>query len=80
MNEAAFVEKRAVDIVKQMQRLANIDGIYDTNHDPGQQISQRRTIHNIERNRTKAPAIGTLDVAFRRRFLSIGKPQEGEGK
>ncbi|XP_071550893.1 chitin synthase chs-2 isoform X4 [Panulirus ornatus] len=69
--EDAFIQKNAVDIVRQLQRLKGIDGDYDSDSVQGGQLGRRKTIHNLERHRQKKQAIGTLDVAFKKRFFSI---------
>ncbi|KAK4319406.1 hypothetical protein Pmani_009641 [Petrolisthes manimaculis] len=69
--EDAFIQRNAVDIVRQLQRLKGIDGDYDSDSVQGGQLGHRKTIHNLERHRQKKQAIGTLDVAFKKRFFSI---------
>ncbi|XP_050718353.1 chitin synthase chs-2-like isoform X1 [Eriocheir sinensis] len=69
--EDAFIQRNAVDIVRQLQRLKGIDGDYDSDSVQGGQLGRRKTIHNLERHRQKKQAIGTLDVAFKKRFFSI---------
>ncbi|KAK8746556.1 hypothetical protein OTU49_017078, partial [Cherax quadricarinatus] len=69
--EDAFIQRNAVDIVKQLQKLRGIDGDYDSDSVQGGQLGRRKTIHNLERHRQKKQAIGTLDVAFKKRFFSI---------
>merc|ERR1719228_2911960 len=81
-----LIEKNAVEIVKQMQRLKGIDGDYDSDSAASNRLAQRRTIQNLERNRQKKRAIGTLDVAFKKRFFALageddapGGPNDGNG-
>lgn len=69
--EDAFIQRNAVDIVRQLQRLKGIDGDYECDSIHGGQLGRRKTIHNLERHRQKKEAIGTLDVAFKKRFFSI---------
>lgn len=69
--EDAFIERNAVDIVRQLQKLKGIDGDYENESMNDGQLGRRRTIHNLERHRQKKQAIGTLDVAFKKRFFSI---------
>ncbi|MPC46765.1 hypothetical protein E2C01_040491 [Portunus trituberculatus] len=69
--EDAFIQKNAVDIVRQLQKLKGIDGDYDSDSVQDGQLGRRKTIHNLERQRNKKQAIGTLDVAFKKRFFSI---------
>lgn len=69
--EDAFIQRNAVDIVRQLQKLKGIDGDYENESMNDGQLGRRRTIHNLERHRQKKQAIGTLDVAFKKRFFSI---------
>jgi len=71
LSDEALIEKNAVEIVKQMQRLKGIDGDYDSDSAASNRLAQRRTIQNLERNRQKKRAIGTLDVAFKKRFFAL---------
>ncbi|KAG0723346.1 Chitin synthase chs-2 [Chionoecetes opilio] len=78
--EDAFIQRNAVDIVRQLQRLRGIDGDYDSDSVQGGQLGRRRTIHNLERHRQKKQAIGTLDVAFKKRFFSISAEAAENGE
>merc|ERR1719195_2041581 len=70
LSNEELIEKNAVEIVKQMQRLRGIDGDYDSDSAASNRLAQRKTIQNLERNRTnKKRAIGTLDVAFKKRAI-----------
>ena len=91
LSDEALIEKNAVEIVKQMQRLKGIDGDYDSDSAASNRLAQRHTIQvnlarvwkvtniliisnhlqNLERNRQKKRAIGTLDVAFKKRFFAL---------
>merc|ERR1719410_168855 len=75
----ALMEKNAVEIVKQMQRLKGIDGDYDSDSAASNRLAQRRTIQNLERNRQKKRAIGTLDVAFKKRFFALSGEDDAPG-
>merc|ERR1712109_278498 len=75
----ALIEKNAVEIVKQMQRLKGIDGDYDSDSAASNRLAQRRTIQNLERNRQKKRAIGTLDVAFKKRFFALSGEDDAPG-
>lgn len=81
--EEALIEKNAVAIVKAMQKLRGIDGEFDDNggesDDSSNRLAHRKTIHMLERNRHKRRAIGTLDVAFKKRFLALNGPEPGSG-
>merc|ERR1719348_44835 len=74
-----LIEKNAVEIVKQMQRLKGIDGDYDSDSAASNRLAQRRTIQNLERNRQKKRAIGTLDVAFKKRFFALSGEDDVPG-
>jgi chitin synthase len=78
LSDEALIEKNAVEIVKQMQKLRGIDGEYDSDSASSNRLAHRRTIQNLERNRQKKRAIGTLDVAFKKRFFAMSA--EGEGQ
>lgn len=83
LSDEALIEKNAVEIVKQMQKLRGIDGEYDSDSASSNRLAHRRTIQNLERNRQKKRAIGTLDVAFKKRFFAMsaeGEVQEGAGE
>ncbi|KAJ3634074.1 hypothetical protein MTP99_010982 [Tenebrio molitor] len=69
----ALLDKQAVEIVKQLQKLQGIDdGDYDNDSGSGpDRIGRRKTIHNLERAAQKKRQIGTLDVAFKKRFAKL---------
>lgn len=78
-SEDAFIDKNAVDIARTLQKLRGIDGDYDSDSGSSQhRIDRRKTIHNLEKHRQKKRPIGTLDVAFKKRFFSLTANQEGE--
>lgn len=62
-----------MEIVKQLQKLQGIDdGDYDNDSGSGpDRIGRRKTIHNLERAAQKKRQIGTLDVAFKKRFAKL---------
>lgn len=62
--------QKALEVVKQLQKLKNINGEYGEGNGVEDKAGRRRTIANIAMNQNKQN-IGTLDVAFRKRFLSI---------
>lgn len=84
LSEEAHLEKNAVEIVKQMQKLRGIDGELDSESASSNRLAHRKTIHMLEKNRQKKRAIGTLDVAFKKRFFALsggaGQDPELEGK
>ena len=71
MSDEALIEKNAVEIVKQMQKLRGIDGDYDSDSAASNRLAHRKTIHMLEKQRQKKRAIGTLDVAFKKRFFAL---------
>ncbi len=79
LSEDALIEKNAVEIVKQMQRLRGLDGdpYFDDSDrsSSSNRLAHRKTIYMLERNKQKKRAIGTLDVAFKKRFFALN--QEG---
>ncbi|KAK7086233.1 chitin synthase I [Halocaridina rubra] len=70
VTEDAFIQRNAVDIVKQLQKLKGIDEDYES-ESANEGLGARKTIHNLARHAQKKQAIGTLDVAFKKRFFSI---------
>lgn len=66
-----------MDLVRRLQRLKGINGDYENSSgSSGDRVGQRRTIYNLEKQKNKTRTIGTLDVAFRKRFFAMEK----EGK
>lgn len=64
-----------------MQRLQGIDEEYDLDSGSGpDRISKRRTIQNLEKSRFSRRQIGTLDVAFKKRFLQLTSEGNNLGK
>ena len=77
MTDQDLIEKNAVEIVKQMQRLRGLDGDYDSDSATSNRLAARKTIQNLERTRNnKKRAIGTLDVAFKKRFFALSGEDE----
>merc|ERR1719339_559746 len=79
LSDEALIEKNAVEIVKQMQGLKGLDDEYDSDSAASNRLQTRRTIHNLERTRQKKRAIGTLDVAFKKRFFALSGEEEAPG-
>lgn len=58
--------------MKNLQRLSGIDGDYDNDSGSGSdRIARRRTVFNLEKASKPRRQIGTLDVAFKKRFLKL---------
>lgn len=73
-------QKHAVEIVKNLQRLQGIDGDYDNDSGSGpDRIARRRTVHNLEKASKPRRQIGTLDVAFKKRFLKLTAEENQTG-
>jgi len=79
LTDEALIEKNAVEIVKQMQRLKGLDDEYDSDSAASNRLQTRRTIHNLDKARTKKRAIGTLDVAFKKRFFALSGEEDATG-
>ncbi|CAA9997013.1 unnamed protein product [Nesidiocoris tenuis] len=78
MSQDHLLDKQAVDIVRHLQRLKGINGDYDNESgSSADRVGRRRTIYNLEKQKQKTRTIGTLDVAFRKRFLQM-KMEDGE--
>lgn len=72
LSQDALLDKHAVDIVRNLQRLRGIDGDYDNDSgSSADRVGHRKTIHNLEKHRQKKRTIGTLDVAFKKRFFNM---------
>ncbi|KAL7036519.1 hypothetical protein ACKWTF_008831 [Chironomus riparius] len=77
LSQDALIDKHAVEIVKNLQRLQGIDGDYDNDSGSGpDRIARRKTIQNLEKARQPRRQIGTLDVAFKKRFLKLTAANE----
>ncbi|XP_053696809.1 chitin synthase chs-2 [Sabethes cyaneus] len=80
LSQDALIDKHAVEIVKNLQRLQGIDGDYDNDSGSGpDRIARRRTIQNLEKARQPRRQIGTLDVAFKKRFLKLTADENNTG-
>lgn len=67
-----YPSQHAVEIVKNLQRLSGIDGDYDNDSGSGSdRIARRRTVFNLEKASKPRRQIGTLDVAFKKRFMKL---------
>ena len=72
ISDDAFLDKNAVKIALQLQRLRGIDED-DKSDDSkyGNRVDRRKTIQNLAKRQQQKHRIGTLDVAFRKRFMNI---------
>ncbi|XP_072936717.1 chitin synthase chs-2 isoform X2 [Epargyreus clarus] len=72
LSQDALLDKNAIAIVKDLQKLNGLDDDYDNDSGSGpHNVGRRKTIHNLEKARQKKRNIGTLDVAFKKRFFSM---------
>ncbi|KAI1291990.1 Chitin synthase 8 [Halotydeus destructor] len=78
ISDDAFLDKNAINIVRQLQRLKGIDED-DRSDDSkyGNIVERRKTIQNLAKRQEQKHRIGTLDVAFRKRFMNISATGEG---
>ncbi|XP_055306958.1 chitin synthase chs-2 isoform X4 [Sitodiplosis mosellana] len=77
LSQDALIDKHAVEIVKNLQRLHGIDGDYDNDSGSGpDRVARRRTIQNLDKAAKPRRQIGTLDVAFKKRFLQLTADNE----
>nr|NP_001296068.1 uncharacterized LOC105380296 [Plutella xylostella]API61825.1 chitin synthase 1 [Plutella xylostella]API61826.1 chitin synthase 1 [Plutella xylostella]BAF47974.1 chitin synthase 1 [Plutella xylostella] len=79
LSQDALLDKNAIAIVKDLQKLNGLDDGYDNDSGSGpHNVGRRKTIHNLEKARQKKRNIGTLDVAFKKRFFNMNA-NEGPG-
>ena len=72
ISEEAFLEKNGVQIVRDMQKLQGVDEEEGQNPSgPQSQAGRRRTLAYLEEQPTQRQATGNLDMAFRKRLMSI---------
>lgn len=81
INKSIKFLQNAVEIVKNLQRLRGIDGDYDNDSGSGpDRIARRRTILNLDKAAKPRRQIGTLDVAFKKRFLQLTADENNPSK
>ncbi|XP_026324913.1 chitin synthase chs-2 isoform X3 [Hyposmocoma kahamanoa] len=72
LSQDALLDKNAIAIVKDLQKLNGLDDDYDNDSGSGpHNVGRRKTIHNLEKAKQKKRNIGTLDVAFKKRFFNM---------
>ena len=54
-----------------------IRSFFFSDSDSSNRLANRRTIHMLEKQRQKKKAIGTLDVAFKKRFFALNNQAQG---
>ncbi|ODM95932.1 Chitin synthase 6 [Orchesella cincta] len=69
------VQREGVRLIRKFQRLKNLDGDSDNGGMRGGilpgDVARRKTIHNLERQKNNKRQVGTLDVAFEKKFKEI---------
>ncbi|XP_049868786.1 chitin synthase chs-2 isoform X3 [Pectinophora gossypiella] len=72
LSQDALLDKNAIAIVKDLQKLNGLDDDYDNDSGSGpHNVGRRKTIHNLEKAKQRKRNIGTLDVAFKKRFFNM---------
>ncbi|KOB69511.1 Chitin synthase [Operophtera brumata] len=72
LSQDEILDKNAIAIVKNLQKLNGLDDEYENDSGSGpHNVGRRKTIHNLEKARQKKRNIGTLDVAFKKRFFNM---------
>ena len=63
-------------------QLAGFDGELDSESQTSNRLAGRRTIYNLEKSKQRKKQIGTLDVAFKKRFFALngGDENAADGK
>lgn len=80
LSQDEILDKNAIAIVKNLQKLNGLDDDYENDSGSGpHNVGRRKTIHNLEKARQKKRNIGTLDVAFKKRFFNMNA-NDGPGK
>lgn len=80
LSQDEILDKNAIAIVKNLQKLNGLDDEYENDSGSGpHNVGRRKTIHNLEKARQKKRNIGTLDVAFKKRFFNMNA-NDGPGK
>ncbi|XP_075992369.1 chitin synthase chs-2-like [Anticarsia gemmatalis] len=69
MSEDALIEKYAVEIAKDLQRL-NTDDL-DRRGNKDDHVSRRKTIHNLEKAKENKQSVVNLDANFKRRLTIL---------
>lgn len=81
INDDDFLDKNAIKIALQLQRLRGIDDDDKTSDDTyGNRVDRRKTIQNLAKRQQQKTRTGTLDVAFRRRFMKISSANNEQGE
>lgn len=62
-----------------MFRVLGIDDDSDEYKNASDRLERRKTIQNLEKRRNQFTKTGTLDVAFKKRFMNISAEQHDNG-
>lgn len=71
MTEEALIEKHAIEIAKDLQKL-NTDDLERRGLDVAE-VSRRKTLHNLEKSRDAKHSVMNLDANFKRRLTILQK-------
>merc|ERR1719242_1937386 len=74
LSDEALIEKNAVEIVKQMQKLRGIDGdgqYGDSDSDSSNRLANRRTIHMLEKQRQKKKSYWNVRCRFQKNDFAL---------
>ena len=76
-SDEAILAKNGVEIARGLQKLQGVDD-HDLDDGRNERVGRRRTIHNLERQKSTRQVTGDMESAFRKRLDSIG-PDAFEG-
>lgn len=73
ISEDDFIDKNAIQIARQLQRLRGLDEDDKSSEESpyGNRVDKRKIVYNLDKRMHKPRTVGTLDVAFRKRFQNI---------
>ena len=77
-SDDAFLAKNGVEIARGLQQLKGVDD-HDQDDGRNERVGRRRTIHNLERQKSTRQVTGDMESAFRKRLNSIGPNGTFEG-
>lgn len=80
ISQEAYIETNAVEIVRDLQKLKDIDNDSDeeTFEKNAQQTGRRRTLHNLQRQQNKKQVTVSMEAAFQKRLMSIAPMETGD--
>lgn len=77
-SDDAFLAKNGVEIARGLQQLKGVDD-HDQDDGHNDRVGRRRTIHNLERQKSTRQVTGDMESAFRKRLDSLGPNGAFEG-